>query len=781
VLAIVAVSSFLQFAVKVHALRDHRSAGPEWAFPSRVYSDALTLTVGRSLPPDYLRRHLELRGYREARPPIDSPGAFALSPTTFEVFTRGIRDAEDPLGVRGPEHVRVTIAHGKIAAIQRLGGLAGIPIADSSQAPRLEPIVVATFSDDHDVRRAWVPLTSIPRVLRDAVIASEDRRFYHHFGIDFRSNARALLTNAKAGGVRQGASTITQQLARGLFLSRERSVFRKVREIFIAVGLEILLSKDEILEMYFNSIYLGQEAAGGVAGVGEGARRYFDTPVETLDLGQAAMLVGLIPAPNLYSPFRNPKLAKKRRDVVLHDLVETGALDPEAAAVEIGRPLEVRAGNPKPGRFPSFTGYVHEYLRTRLAAGAAEHSGLSIYTTLDPVWQERAEAILPRSVAELGDRGIADTLQGAYAALDPHSGAVRAMVGGRNVQAGDFNRAFQALRQPGSAIKPVVYAAALDPDRGGKAFDPASTVPDRIRDFETAQGPWRPHNDEEEYHDQVTLAKALAKSLNVATANLVAVIDPHVVTRYAERFGLHGFKSVPSIGLGTNEVTLIALTDAYTTFSNGGVRRDATPLRAVIGPTGRPFYDASIQEVRAIPERTASLMTGLLEDVVIFGVSNPLRKKYGFTRPVAGKTGTTNDYHDAWFIGFTPDVVAGLWLGYDQPKTLGAPAAELALPVWAKTTSSLLEHFPPTEFESDRGLELAWIDPWDGALAGPKCPSTMRVPFLPGTAPRQVCTRDHTADWQAKFAKRAADSLAIVARDSLQRSRRDAEKLTSGP
>ncbi len=683
------------------------------------------------------------------------------------MFTRGIHDADDPLGIRGPEHVRVHVAGGRIARVERLGGLGSIPLDDTSKAARLEPVQVATFSDDQSVRRNWVPLTSMPRCLKDAVVASEDRRFYQHWGIDLRGSLRALMANAKAGGVREGGSTITQQLARGLFLSRERSVFRKIREIFFAVGLERLLSKDEILEMYLNSIYFGQEESGGVAGVGEAARRYFDAPIETLDLSQAALLVGMIPAPNLFSPFRNPDLAKQKRDLVLGDMVQVGMLDAEAAAVERTKPIVVTAGKPKPGRFPSFTGYVHEYLRPRLPAGAAEHAGLSIYTTLDPVWQMRVEETLSPAVTALGIEG--DSLEAAYVVLDPSTGAVRAMVGGREDIPGGFNRAFQALRQPGSAIKPVVYSAALDPNRGGTPFLPNTTVPDRLREFKTWQGPWRPQNDEREYHDQVTLAKALAKSLNLATANLVEAIEPRTVARYGDRFGLHGLKAVPSVGLGTTEVTLVGLANAYTTFPNGGMRSDASPLRAVMGATGRPYYDAARMPVRVIPTETAALMTGMLEDVVIFGVSNPLRKKYGFRRPVGGKTGTTNDYHDAWFIGFTPDLVAGVWVGYDQPRTLDAPASETALPVWAKITTALLNGVTETEFASDRNVRYVWIDPWSGKLIGHNCPSLMRVPFPPGAAPHDSCTLDHTADWAAKWARRTADSLAALGKGVAQR------------
>jgi penicillin-binding protein 1A len=227
---------------------------------------------------------------------------------------------------------------------------------------------------------------------------------------------------------------------------------------------------------------------------------------------------------------------------------------------------------------------------------------------------------------------------------------------------------------------------------------------------------------------------------------------------------------VPSVGLGTTEVTLVALTSAYTTFPNRGTHTDASPLRAVIGATGKPYYTATYRATRVIPRETAALMTGMLEDVVIFGVSNPLRKVYGFRRPVGGKTGTTNDYHDAWFIGFTPDVVAGVWVGYDQPRTLEAPAAETALPVWARVTTALLKGVPETEFASDHDVRYVWIDPWSGKLIGPNCPSLMRVPFLSGTAPRDSCTLDHTADWAAKFARRTADSLAALGRGVAKRA-----------
>jgi penicillin-binding protein 1B len=762
-----AIVGAVRFVSDVHALRGRRASGPAWSFPSRIYSADLPLREGDAVPPGYLTRELDVRGYRRSPPPLGTPGTYAEIAGGAEIFLRGVSQSPDSSATGGPERIRVTMNRGRIAHVSRLGGLPGAPSPDGAHPPRLEPMLVSVIMDDQRVRRTWVPLARIPRIVRDAIVSSEDRRFRSHLGLDLRSNARALFVNVRAGGVRQGGSTITQQVARGLFLGRERTWSRKLSEAGLAVGLEIVLSKDEILEMYLNSVYWGQGDGEGVAGIAEASRYFFDLPVDSLGLEEGALLAGLIPAPNAYTPFVRPVLARRERDRVLSDMVQTGLLDAATAARVRARPLRLRHGLPPAEHFPSYAGAVREELARRIAPGAAEHLGLSVFTALDPAWQADAETTLGHEIGALGRDGRGARLEGAFVVLDPATGAIRCLVGGRSAAAGDFDRATHALRQPGSAIKPIVYAAALDPGRGGRRLTPASTVPDLRREFATPEGPWSPRNDENDYHDQVTLAKALAKSLNVATANLVELIGPGVVARYAERFGLGHLRAVPSIGLGTNEVTLLALAGAYTTFPNGGLRPEASTLRAVADASGRPVGHPPAPPVRVIPAETAALMTGLLEDVVIFGVSYPLRKVYGFARPVGAKTGTTNDYNDAWFIGFTPDVVAGAWVGFDQPRNLAAPAAEVALPVWAHIMTRLLEGFEPREFPSDRTLALAWIDPWTGGNAGPGCPSVMRVPFLPGTAPTQPCRRDHTADWEALRERRAADSLAALARDTM--------------
>jgi penicillin-binding protein 1A len=436
-------------------------------------------------------------------------------------------------------------------------------------------------------------------------------------------------------------------------------------------------------------------------------------------------------------------------------MVATKRLTAERAAELAARPLDVRRGATPSEPYPSYSGLVRDQLAATVPPEAVTHDGLVVITRMDLVWQQRAEAGLAEAVGSLDDGSAAGpggriaALEGAFVALEPGSGAVLAVVGGRKPRLGGFNRAYQARRQTGSAIKPVVYAAALSTGR----FTPASTLSDQQRTFQTDIGPWTPRNDDGTYHDEVTLVKALERSLNVATTNLVDAIGPASVARAAERFGLGQLKPVMSIGLGSNEATLIDLTRAFAVFGDGGLLHPMSTLGAVTDHAGHdvPAFAGSLvrgaaaaatrpqRPTRVISEPVAALMTGLLTDVVRFGVAYPLRSVYGFTRPVAGKTGTSDDYRDAWFVGYTPDIVAGVWIGYDRPRSLGRLAAQTALPAWATVVGPMLEGFPPAPFTSDARLEWHDLDPWSGGLASFGCAS-QPVPFLPGTAPTRYCT-----------------------------------------
>lgn len=769
VLGVIVIGLLIRFAAQVQAFQTLHAEGPAWGFPSRIYSADLPLVTGRVLPLAYLRAELQVRDYARVSGPPRRPGTWALAPGGVEIFLRGFLDSPDPRGQGGPERVRVWLDDSVVVAVRRFGGLAGAPLPDTAHAPRLEPLLVSMMLGDRNVRRTWVPLSRVPQGVRDAIVASEDRRFEHHFGIDPKANARALLTNVKAGGIREGASTITQQLARGLFTGRERTMGRKLREAMLAVGLEVLLSKDKILEMYLNSVYWGQTGDAGIGGIAEAANAYFDRPVDSLRTVHGALLAAMIRAPNALDPFAHPAEAMEKRNQVLADMVESKRLGADEAARLESLPLGVHRGPPMPRRFVSYVGWVREVIGRRLAKQAAESWGLSIFTTMDPAWQAIAEAGMASGLRQLeagmGRRG----LEGAFVALDARSGAVTAMVGGRNPDPGDFNRAFQARRQTGSAIKPIVYAAAFA-GGAGSSFTPASTVSDEPREFGRGRWAWKPRNYADNYHESVTLAQALALSLNVATANLVDAIGPSEVARTAEHFGLGRLEAVPSIGLGSNEVTPLALTAAFAAFAADGMLHPPTPIRAIVDARGRSLTWRQEPAADAIPPGIAALMTGLLENVVRYGVAAPLRTWYGLDRPVGGKTGTTNDFNDAWFVGFTPHLVAGVWVGYDRPASLGRPATQAAIPVWAGIVKRMLAGFPPTPFASDADLEWTDIEPWTGLLADTTC-TALRVPFLRGTSPTMACMDN--APWYGSELDSlyAADSMMFAAPDTFYEER----------
>jgi 1A family penicillin-binding protein len=611
-------------------------------------------------------------------------------------------------------------------------------------------VLLRRFSTEDNMERTYVPEEQVPTLVKAAILSAEDRRFYHHIGLDPRGTARALVHNMRGKEGMQGGSTLTQQLARTLFLGRERSLARKLRETMLALGLELLLSKKQIFEMYLNAVYLGHVDHSEVGGVAEGAHFYFDKSVRDLTLPEAALLASIIPAPNLFSPLRGTKGAIQRRNLVLKDMVAAGWIDSATAARAAAAPLGVHKGRPQAGLFPFYTDYALSEASKDVDAHDLQTRGLRVFTALDPVWQARAETELSAGVADLereyGRRGPAP-LEGAACVLEPNTGLVRAVVGGRDYRASPFNRATQSFRQPGSAFKPLVYAAAFDRNLHDPSFTAASTLPDLPREFATPEGPWRPHNDDGSYHDQVTIAKAIAKSLNIATANLTERIGARTVVQYAEKLGIQNVRPVPSVGLGTSEVSLVRLCAVYGTIQSGGIRTDPEPVRLIVDAGGKVEYRAVAPHERVFDPLTAALMTQLLRGVIDFGTGYALKSDYGFHRPAAGKTGTTDENRDTWFVGFTPELLCGVWLGYDLPTTIGETASQTAAPLWGRVVTSLLSDFPVSTFPVTVPLETAVIDSYSGGLATAMCPSVIRAPFEIGTTPKRGCPVDHSAEW----------------------------------
>lgn len=747
-----------KYEPQVLALKDRQAVGHGWQFHSRVYSQALMLTVGTPVSMDIMEDELTARDYlpvkssgtrkesRKDKRKDETPSDEALLPGTYRTLSRGyeisLRGFDLP-GTSAPAAVVTVLFENR--KIKEVKGPTG---AGAEVVYALEPMLLAELLGDDNPRRAtFVPLSRIPKSVQDAVLASEDSRFETHHGVDFRGILRAITRNVQAGGYKQGASTITQQLARTLFLSTERTWKRKVSEIALALQLDKHLPKDQLLELYLNSVYLGQQEGVAIHGVEEAARAYFNKPVTSLDLAESATLSGIIPAPNAYNPFRYPDRARERRDIVLGLMRDQGRADAAAVEAALKTPVKPEAGKPAPLRYGYYTGFVREFLKRTLGEGY-ELKGLSIYSAMDPVVQTHFEASLVKHVDSIGRRfgSQPEPLMGAALMLDYHTGQVLAIAGGRGYDKNPFNRAFQSHRQPGSSFKPIAYATALEGGEGLPRYTAGSLLPDQRRSFQVKEGEWKPRNYEGDYHDTVTIAKALTKSLNVATVNLVDQVGPQRVAEMAKKLGLGELKPVLSIGLGTNAETLEQMVRAYATFASGGLEVIPQPVEKVVDLWGKTLYEPAPPSKRLLKTETTDVMVDLLRSVVIYGTSWTLRTQGYYPRPSAGKTGTSQDEQDAWYIGFTPDVLMGVWVGYDTPRHLYGSAADVAVPVWGGIMTDMTGDQPVKDFQTPEDMEYVWIDPYTGGRATSFCPRNMRVGFLKGTAPKESCPKTHEGE-----------------------------------
>jgi penicillin-binding protein 1B len=597
--------------------------------------------------------------------------------------------------------------------------------------------------------RVPVALAEMPDHLVSAVLAVEDRRFYDHWGVDLRRVAGAAVANLRARRVVQGGSTLTQQLAKNRFLSARRTPTRKIREAAMALVLEARHSKDEILEAYLNDIYLGQDGAAAIRGVGAAARTFFGKDVSRLEPRESALLAGLIRGPNLYSPIRHPQRARERRDLVLGLMRQRGDLSEAAYQRARRASLGVRRSTPPPRAGRYFTDYVRQDLAGRLGRGARA-PGLAVFTTADLTLQLAAEAAVRDGLARLErDRPAlrrgGEPLQAALVALDPRTGEILALVGGRDYGASQFNRVTQARRQPGSAFKPVVALAAL----AHRSHTLASVLEDEPLSVETPLGPWRPVNYDREYRGSVTLREALERSLNVPFARLGLDIGPDRIVETARRLGIESpLRPLPSLALGAAELTPLELARAYGVLAAEGNLAEAHGIVAVVkgngkGETGNPAERVSrfpSPVSRAFDAGETYLVTSALEGAVERGTGRGLRSM-GYWGPVAAKSGTTNDHRDAWFVGYTPSLVVAVWVGFDDGRSVGLPGARAALPIFGRflveaTGNGNGETGNAGGFEPPREVEIVEVDRASGLRAGWGCGGEPEY-FLEGTAPER--------------------------------------------
>jgi penicillin-binding protein 1B len=586
-----------------------------------------------------------------------------------------------------------------------------------------------------------------------AVLAAEDHRFFEHGGVDGKAVVRAVWVNLRRGEVAQGGSTLTQQLVKNLVLTPKRTWTRKVREAALAAMLEWRYGKTDILEAYLNAIYLGQHGNAGVFGVGAAARAYFGKEVEQVTLAEAALLAGMIRAPNSYSPVQSLDRARERRDTILARMVEVGLLDEAARARAAREKIRVRSGAGSRRLAPYFLDHVRAQIEPPLADDGWQGGGLRIYTTLDPVLQRAAEAAVSRGLDRLEGRyrhlrraDAAQRLQAALIALDPATGEVRALVGGRDHAQSQFNRAIHARRQPGSAFKPFVYLAALrfGPGGGPPPLTPVSIVSDEPFSMRVGRDTWSPRNYEDRFEGPVTVRRALEQSLNAATVRVAESVGLDAVIGTARQVGFTSLmQPVPALVLGSFEVSPLELAAAYAALANGGERLSPVAVRAVVGRDGAVVDQAAPTRAAAVRPEEASLLTYLLRGVVDRG-TGAVARTLGVEGVVAGKTGTTNDGRDAWFVGYTPRLVVLVWVGFDERDVLRLSGGQAALPIWADFMRAAMTVVPSGSFTVPTTLLFRDVDPTSGKLASRFCPLVFREAFLSGTEPTEACA-DHGA------------------------------------
>ncbi|MFQ5849425.1 MAG: PBP1A family penicillin-binding protein [Candidatus Binatia bacterium] len=701
----------------------------KWKFPSKIYSHTFLIYPGKTLRLEDLEAKLLRLNYREvgSKPRSRGEYRFLKKEGLVEIY---LHNFQYPLGQFKGFPVRLILRANTVAKIQHM------ETGNEIFSLELEPELVTGFYDRIWEERRLVTLAEVPRLLVRAILAIEDERFYHHRGVDPVAVLRAFLANMRSGGIVQGGSTLTQQLMKNFFLGSERTLERKIKEGLMALVAEWRYSKDEILQNYLNEIYLGQKGAQGIFGVWEASQFYFSKELSELSVGELALIAGLIKAPNRYSPYRSVEVAMHRRNLVLARMFEEGFITRsqyDRALREVIQPRElVKVANDA----PFYVDYLRKELAENYSLQVLRAEGLRIFTSLDLRLQRIAERALVEGLKQLEEtyphlREAAreDRLEGAIVVIKPQTGEIKAMVGGRDYQKSQFNRVFQARRQPGSVFKPFVYLAALiyGSKEGGKEFNPATLVEDSPFTWSYEEKEWKPENYKEKYYGIVTFRQALENSLNSATARIASEVGIRNVRDIAYRLGIQSpLPLLPSLVLGAVEVTPLEVARAFSTLANNGVRTNPLAVKQVMNQQGDVLEKRDVRVKKVIAPRVAFMMNHLLKGVLDRGTGRGARRR-GFNRPAAGKTGTTNDTRDAWFAGYTPDLLAVVWVGFDQQSELGLSGAQAALPIWTEFMKQATAGSPVTDFKRPPGMVVD-VDSWSSW-------GTSRLGLLPHSLP----------------------------------------------
>lgn len=685
-----------------------------WRLPTRVYSKPFALARGVDVAKDGLAERLNRLGYRPVRR-VENPGEYTHSAHAITIF------------LRGGEYAGARLPPGRVRLVLNGFRVESVVCLDSPRGDHdvfLEPEVIATLYDEGFEDREILRMDRCPPVLVDAVLSVEDERFYRHRGIDVRALVRAALADVGALRIEEGGSTITQQLVKNLFLTQERTLARKMKEAWLALVMEAALTKDEILAMYLNEVYLGRYGYAGIYGMARASRVFFDKDVSSLELHEAALLAGLIRSPNRTSPYAHPKAALMRRNTVLRLMAAQGRITREEYNDAVSHSLGVVPFRPPIRRAPYFVDYALACVRSRLPDEAMRSGGLKIDTTLDVHAQLLVEEALTKSL-----EGMAPDIQAACVVVGPMSGEILAMTGGRDYRMSQFNRAVALGRNIGSLVKPAVYYAALE---SGRTL--ASPIDDSPVSVTMPDGSvWAPKNHDGSSHGCVLLADGLVHSLNQATVRLGMEVGVDRVGRVVKDLipGRDVFLS-PALLLGAVSCSPLDVAGMYAVFAAGGTYNEPSCVRAVSDAQGRLLYRREpVRGRRILDARIVFLVNAALQDVLCRGTGR-MARRYGVPEGACGKTGTTNDLRDSWFAAYTQDFAVVAWVGADDFRPVGLTGAEGALPIGARIMAGLGR---PWNREPPAGVRFFDVDATCTGIKGDLSDETIRLPFIEGTEP----------------------------------------------
>ncbi|MDH4560384.1 MULTISPECIES: penicillin-binding protein 1B [unclassified Pseudomonas] len=710
------------FAIYLDAVVQEKFSGKRWTVPAKVYARPLELFVGLKLSKDDFLKELDALGYRRESV-SNGPGAASVSGSTVELNTRGFQFYE---GAEPAQRVRVRFSGDFVAGLNQASG------ADLAVA-RLEPLLIGGLYPAHHEDRVLIKLDQVPAYLVETLVATEDREFFNHHGVSIKSIARAFWVNATAGELRQGGSTLTQQLVKNFYLTSERSISRKATEAMMAVLLELHYDKREILEAYLNEVFLGQDGQRAIHGFGLASQYFFSQPLAELKVDQIALLVGMVKGPSYYNPRRFPERALERRNLVIDLLAEQNVITPAEAVAAKAKPLGVsKRGSLADSSYPAFLDLVKRQLREDYREEDLTEEGLRIFTSFDPILQSKAETSLNETLKRLEGRKGVDQVESAMVVSNPETGEIQALIGSRQPRFAGFNRAVDAVRPIGSLIKPAVYLTALERP---SQYTLTSWVADEPFSVKGQDGQvWRPQNYDRRAHGTIYLYQGLANSYNLSTAKLGLELGVPNVLKTLERLGVsREWPAYPSMLLGAGALSPMEVATMYQTLANGGFNTPLRAIRSVLTAEGEPLKRYPFQIQQRFDPGAIYLVQNAMQRVMREGTARSVYSQLPSSLTLAGKTGTTNDSRDSWFAGFSQDLLAVVWLGRDDNGKTPLTGATGALQVW---TAFMRKADPlPLDMPMPDNVVQAWIDPHSGQGSDASCPGAVQMPYIRGSEP----------------------------------------------